>query len=1349
MYYSGSPSYTSPSYGYKSSYNPLGTSYSASYLSPGGSYSNHSSLSSYSRTPLTSHRWIPGLSRSYSPMLTPISERGAASPIRINSPRRIPISKRCYGTSSYIQRPININTESIDVSRDRYRQKPDEPPPRLPRASLPQPQNDEPVKDDENSPFMPRIDGKPETGIDSSPGIQRSTIKRGRTVVRFHTIKRKDKDSPRKPLDTSQSQDSEINKQDTLKNLEDAVVPEEPKESLSWREKLSEDLIYVDKKEKKSLGTKLVEKFIVPEKDSKQVKSDIRSGEVMQIAPEALLLRSEVASTSKSPDRRYSMELLAEQSSLFDSLIRGENLSTATLDLSKVGIADETKNKVVSSDSIKRRKADDKGNPLKTTKSDHSLHDNLSKSLRENKDSKVFTKRRSLKKSQSGGSIHRLDSITEFPKENVHVDLPIIQENKLSPKQTKTEQKPKLRTKITATVEVSPPTSPLKFRIENVTVEEKHHTPKKEILFSYEVDETSIQDVTVQGPKTTLKRCKERNSVNKKSKKVEGQDPISPEPDDGNFWAKIGKRETVYLKDRKLNIEAAKEKNQKSNFWFNEEEESKDIREDSVLSLSLSENNCNTLIEKSNDSINVLSSDAVSTNLLLDSEENKNPTSDNVGEIKKGILKTVSTKLEKSKSSDNIESIKSNSHNSSLKENTTKPIAEHDDHIPDSNKISNKEIFHQDVEIKADVTPFSKEKNETENVSDLNLSFILHSTERPTPITKTNLDTSETNLKELDMTILPVENSQSCDEKPSADLDETLPTSEKSNDVSSTNEIHTKTSPLNTNLIINTQTEMENKREEKDLNLMAQRIETDKANIGLDLCADASPEKTKTLLLITAPIAKIETKIQKSVDKIAKLAPEKIETVQIDKANIDVKLSSKTEIKLEDSKSILQIPVKSEDKEKDSKNIVDKGISIDDSKIDVGLNLSTETKPTVVTAAIIQTQVKSLNKDSVPLTENIEQIKPIIACEPNVAVTLSAVSPTESKAKVNSVSSLQTQAKSKVESKKPESLAKNKQNDADKDINTSISKQISSESTNKNILKTTETSLKKKVKKVQIKASDKNKEIKTEKIGSAPKENICDTCKKSLGSGSSLANTSKLIVERVVEPSTSKQLQEKDKSNKINAKADKPIINMQLAKLGLNSSAADLSKSDSTLGTSASISQIPVVIETTDIPNNTVASNTNQLKTSETPQEKTGEENKAEKDTKGDEDLKLKQTSIKEVKPKSKKPIKEEKPVKPLIATPRPLLKRAPQVIHSDSSESSSEEDSSEEDQASDASENSGDFYECENNNDGRTSTGSNDSGFDSSAPTSPASFLQIKKGKQTFHQTHYNGRNLPYHITN
>ncbi|XP_050557351.1 titin isoform X6 [Spodoptera frugiperda] len=565
MYYGSSSPYTGLPYSYSSSsVSPLGSSYSASYLNPGSSYSNHSSLGGYSRAPISS-RWITSSGRNYSPMLTTITERGSASPVRIHSPRRIPISSRTYGTSNYTPRPININTADIDVSRDKYRHKAEPTKDPTPPKAEPQEVKEDSHIDNESSPFMPRVDGKPETGIDSSPGIERSTIKRGRTVVRLYTIKR---NSPRKPNEEAAATEVKPD-QDAEQEAKEETTTDE-KDFMKWREKLSDDLTYKDKKEKKTLGAKLVEKFIVKDEKDSEIPRKLQKKDNSQSLPSTPVPKPTLVE-SASLDRRCSMELLAEQANLLDSLIRSENLSTATLDLSKVGVT-ESKNNL---ESNKRRRTDNLQNSLKTTKSDHSLHNTLN-SFKDVRDSRNFPKRRSIKKSSSSSSIRRLDSITEFPKEQANVELPAIDESKLLMKKESAKPKPKLKTKITSSVEViESPMSPLKFRVENVTVEEKPRTPKKEIVYSSEVEVI---------PQTS----EINNTLSDVSKdKINTKNVLeSPEPDDGNFWNKIGKRETVYLAKRKQNLTEAKEKQLRSVFWFPEEEENEGNEETKDNNLS-------------------------------------------------------------------------------------------------------------------------------------------------------------------------------------------------------------------------------------------------------------------------------------------------------------------------------------------------------------------------------------------------------------------------------------------------------------------------------------------------------------------------------------------------------------------------------------------------------------------------------------------------------------------------------------------------------------------------------------------------------------------------------------------
>ncbi|XP_041976185.1 titin homolog isoform X2 [Aricia agestis] len=551
MYYSGSP-YTSPySSPYSSSISPYG-SFSASYLNPGGNYSSHSSITGYTRTPLTS-RWITSGGRSYSPMLSTISEKGSSSPVRINSPRRTPISSRSYMPSTYTPRPININTADIDVSKDRYQSKlRDLSSHSSSSSSISDERNSSSEQNKkESSPATPDVEKKPNVGIDSSPGRMRSTIKRDRTVVRLHTIKRKDRDSPRKPPEISESQ----NKRNDLEN-------EKPLEAMKWREKLASDLTYNVKKDKKTLGAKLVEKFKI-----KDDASEINANKIEKALLDTNIENQNTLNVNSSKfSRRCSMELLAEQASLLDSLIQNENLITVPLDISKIGVDTSQKNENL--EFSKKRKLSEKRNELSTTKSDHSLHTRV---LNDNdkglSDAISINKRRSLKKSLSGGSICRLDCISELPKIEMSVKIHKIEENKT-----------KLKPKITSSVEVTDPPSPIKFYVENVTVEEIPKQQKKDIIFSSSIDsEDTHSKITPQHRKSIKSkiRPKPHNSL-------QSDNTVSAEEDDcDNFWDKIGKRETVYLMQRKDNL--TKEKNKRFLYWCPEDEEEITIIDDKIL----------------------------------------------------------------------------------------------------------------------------------------------------------------------------------------------------------------------------------------------------------------------------------------------------------------------------------------------------------------------------------------------------------------------------------------------------------------------------------------------------------------------------------------------------------------------------------------------------------------------------------------------------------------------------------------------------------------------------------------------------------------------------------------------
>ncbi|PZC73477.1 hypothetical protein B5X24_HaOG209498 [Helicoverpa armigera] len=1144
MYYGSSSPYTS-AYNYGSSVSPLGTSYSASYLNPGSNYSNHSSLSSYSRAPLSS-RWITSAGRNYSPMLTTISERGSASPVRIHSPRRIPISSRTYGTPNYTPRPVNINTADIDVSRDRYRHKVEAPtPPSPPKPETEQPKEDA-NNDSESGPFMPRVDGKPETGIDSSPGVERSTIKRGRTVVRLYTIKR---NSPRKPNEEQASEVTQDQQGEQEVNEENKT---DDKEFMKWREKLSDDLTYKDKKEKKTLGAKLVEKFHVKDENVSGIPSKVQRKEAgnSQSLP-ATPLPKPVLVDNICLDRRCSMELLAEQANLLDSLIRSENLSTATLDLTKVGVTDDAKRNLESFESNKRRKQDNLQNPLKTTKSDHSLHDSL-KSHKDVRDPRSFSKRRSIRKSSSGSSIRRLDSITEFPKEQGNVDLPAIEEIRLSVKKLddkKQKPKPKLKTKITSSVEViESPASPLKFRVENVTVEEKPRIPKKEIVYSSEVEQTLHS--RLENDHTKLKTIGKKKSVNELD---------SPEPDDGNFWNKIGKRETVYLVKRKQNLEEAKEK-QRALFWFPEEEETSNI-------------------EEAKDNVN-------ESNVILE-----------------GITSLVDTKVEKEKEEDHMEaqemqSLKKNEkvNQSNVKLDSTPEISakiknEEPKQVVDESKIDEAKMVHE----------FTEDVNHESVQDTIKLAQEIEIQGNDTSSTKVSSDSNECK---------NIGKSASLD-----NIDE--------NKVKKPSQKKTKSEKLKKVL------KKENKTDLKSLQNVLPKP-SPKTDITNPLV------KSEDIVADNVTVQGIEVELEKPINSIQN--------------TIDGLVTVPSTNGPELHKQTTQQEAK--DKE-----------------------LTTNTINSVASLEPTSSDTLPMNAAATKIDTSLPEHKPI----DNLATS-------ENKIDLSQVNNINNKA-----------LISTKE----ENVEPSTSKGPCTCTCGNNIDQ----------KVPSAKSSNSNKNSKTP----AKSSPVAKT--KAQSSGKSNITTSDKTDDKNI--STLNNVEPKIPSS--NGACELANIPPEGAVSVAPSLQEDIK--------SESVPDKLVALESQNIPNEEIEA---RVQT----EQKTGEENKAENIVQKDEKPETSNQIVVNTPVITKRPVKEEKAVRPLIATPRPLQKKAPQVIHSsDSSDSSSEEESSDEDDDdddSDASEASAEFYECENNPDGRTSTGSNDSGFDSSAPASPATFSQIKKEQST-----------------
>lgn len=1136
-------------------------------------------------------------------MLTTITERGTSSPVRIHSPRRIPISSRTYGTPNYTPRPVNINTADIDVSRDRYRHKvePSTParrptPPAPPKPEPTQPKED-PNNDNESSPFMPRVDGKPETGIDSSPGVERSTIKRGRTVVRLYTIKR---NSPRKPNEEAEASEVTQGQNDQEANEESKT---DEKEFMKWREKLSDDLTYKDKKEKKTMGAKLVEKFHVKndkdwETPNKIQKKESVESQSLPVTPAPKTVPVE----NICLDRRCSMELLAEQANLLDSLIRSENLSTATLDLSKVGIVPESKNNLDTFQSNKRRKQDLQ-NPLKTTKSDHSLHDSLN-SYKDVRDPRNFSKRRSIKKSSSGSSIRRLDSITEFPKEQANVDLPAIEESRLSVKQDNTKQKPKLKSKITSSVEViESPMSPLKFRVENITVEEKPRVPKKEITYSSEVE------ILPKPAEKIPEFSKETNNIKKTtSKKNSGNDLESPEPEDGNFWSKIGKRETIYLVKRKQNLEEARVKNMRSLFWFPEEEEVDNSEENTANNIS----HLNQTLDNGTS--------------LTDANKGK--------ETVENVPKVFSQNRSEEYIKDKLDSqqMKEFSDQQNVEQRGVKNYDIRKDY-----KVCNQSDFKDENVIKgvSELTAVATkevEKDSSKSLEEYNLQ------DSETTSVKTSLISNECK---------SIGKSASMDA-----LDE--------NKVKKPSQKKTKS-------------EKSKKVLKKDVKAELKPLQTALPK------SSARTEALKSLKKIEETSAKREKLVESkaSVESVHKIA---------EPVDESLKKEVQKPFQLPETQFAEQITIESHTLEtKDTAVATSKGLFV------VGLEQSEIVKSNEQRPHNKEL-ISAITQSSEPLTSSNDESK---IAEPAIIAELTEIKSSAKSKTVNAgiiKSSPNSKPLDKVISQDTSQLPE--VNDIDKGLN---GPKILFESKRPSKDKpscTCNCSNNAVQKPVETKVFNSNKNLRTP-AKSSPEAK----CKASPPAKNVVTKSDKTddeVLKTVVTPSTSAEIS-------------------TLSNNDTHSIPADLS---------ANVPAAPVVLQSQDIPKEEIEARV-QI------EQKTGEENKAENIIKKDEQPETSIQAVVTAPVIQKKPVKEEKAVRPLIATPRPLQKKAPQVIHSDSSESSSEEESSDEDDEdeSDESEASAEFYECENNPDGRTSTGSNDSGFDSSAPASPATFSQIKKG--------------------
>lgn len=675
----------------------LGTSYSSSYLGNGGNYSTHSSLSSYSRPPLTSYSGLRSAytsSRPYTPYLSTISESSSRRPVGASGilSRLSPDVQSRLSPKYKPQRPVTINTADIDVSRNKYTRA-------EPRAGV-------------NSDVNDDVDGQKDGGLERG----RSTIRRSRPVVRLRTIKRKDKDSPKmergslKREDENSSSPTIVDDARAISPMLSMLTKHSPKSK--WRETLQDDLEYKDRRaNRKTPGEKLKEKFLIRDtkeeeealtlkelREKKRLENLSSYNEQSTATPTAIkrhasskrhsvrkpnnlevdenndatpspiqrkaskrmsLKGGNAADNEKNNFRRFSQEMLEEQSQIFDALIRGENLSTTQLDLSKIGLSEPDSTGEMGKMGSKRKKkltdnqTNSFGMPQTRTKSDHAIDEMASGIERAKSPSPIGSKNPpKIRKSSSGGMIATLDSITENPKEPiVHQKLNAISEGAAEVKVVEHSAKvPKLKPKISSTVEVSNVETSLKVKVDDVVIEEVSKIKPKilsniqyEVVCEETVKPAASEEKTEKNTKSEKPQLDKRRIEMNKSKNPAVQNAVSQilpekkngcqsviagkqknESDDENddFWGKIGKRETIYYKDRRKRLAEEAEKMKKSIFWNPDEE--LEVIPESVIAEEPSE-------EK-----------ATSVKEIDKSELEQNKTSENVPKTKVNETKDIS-----------------------------------------------------------------------------------------------------------------------------------------------------------------------------------------------------------------------------------------------------------------------------------------------------------------------------------------------------------------------------------------------------------------------------------------------------------------------------------------------------------------------------------------------------------------------------------------------------------------------------------------------------------------------------------------------------------------------------------
>ncbi|KMZ09464.1 uncharacterized protein Dsimw501_GD17078, isoform D [Drosophila simulans] len=601
---------SSPGSSYTSSYN---RSYPASYMVP-LSPSSPRSPSSYSSGSSGGSSSLHGLGSRYQPKLTTITETGRHSghsslmPLtRINSPKySSSVTTPSYGSSGassrYIPaRPIAINTADIDVSSSRYRRA-------VPSKSQEKEQLKEEVKQKEQK-EQAEEEVKPspketpaessDAGAESRPN-RRSTIRRNRPVVRLSTIRRRSKDR------SAESPKKEQVQEHQFRDLPPATEP-----SLSWRQKLAEELAaFPVTSNKKSPGELLRERFYI--KDEKEEPTNFNRAQIQELVqpqsahktstPEVeISAKKEVDDEKEDDSDKQEQELEEMQETIRRlSLVQCPTFHDICEDISSDKIDDDLNaGELRRRASIIQEQEQEILNKLQKSNSGsfqlihlerRSSHDSTTTN---DEDLKERSKRRSKKSKKMRHKITAIVEVENAPQAQPVEHMPSVLELN--------EESLLIQPLTSGSGSSSTPTpSPKpKFTVNVETVEEHHQIhkifklPKKKTVPKDQDDSSLPEGFMKAAPKTTktspLKKANKQQLVNEaqiftfdeaaiqQQQQVQQQQQTQPQPElpkteakvEGvatakpirkaiqksesgeDFWSQIGSRETLYMTNRK------------------------------------------------------------------------------------------------------------------------------------------------------------------------------------------------------------------------------------------------------------------------------------------------------------------------------------------------------------------------------------------------------------------------------------------------------------------------------------------------------------------------------------------------------------------------------------------------------------------------------------------------------------------------------------------------------------------------------------------------------------------------------------------------------------------------------